>query len=66
MSKILRLPAVKEKTGKARSSIYSMIDQNLFPKPIKLGARSVGWLEAEINEWIEQRINESRAGAKHV
>lgn len=56
MNKILRLEAVVEKTGKPRSSIYWMIEQGLFPKQIKLGKRSVGWLESEIDEWIKQRI----------
>ena len=60
MAKILRLPSVKEKTGKPTSSIYWMIERGVFPKPIKLGKRSVGWLESEIDEWIDQRINETR------
>jgi prophage regulatory protein len=58
--KILRLPTVIEKTGKPRSTIYWMIENNLFPKQIKLSVRSVGWLESEVNAWIEQRVNESR------
>lgn len=58
--RILRLPAVKEKTGYSRSSIYLKISQGLFPKPISLGERAVGWLESEIIDWIEQRIKTSR------
>lgn len=58
--KILRLPDVKERIGCSRSSIYLMISQNLFPTPISLGGRSVGWLESEINDWIDQRIQASR------
>jgi len=34
-----------------------------FPKAIKLGARSVGWLESEINAWIEAQVAASRKGA---
>jgi prophage regulatory protein len=60
MSKVMRLPAVIEKTGKPRSTIYSMIENNLFPKQIKLSARSVGWLEDEINAWIAEKVNASR------
>jgi prophage regulatory protein len=59
--RILRLPDVESKTGLACSSIYLMIANNLFPSPIKLGKRSVGWLENEIDQWIEERIKESRS-----
>lgn len=55
--RILRLPSVIEKTGKPRSSIYWMVENDLFPKPLKLSVRSVGWLESEINQWISDRIN---------
>jgi len=60
MKKILRLPAVQEKTGRPRSSIYFMISKGAFPKPIKLGKRSVGWIESEVDYWIEQCIEKSR------
>jgi len=33
---------------------------NEFPRPISLGGRSVGWLEEEINEWLEKKIEASR------
>jgi prophage regulatory protein len=59
--RILRLNAVTDKIGMPSSSIYLMIANGIFPKPIKLGKRSVGWLESEIDEWIEQRIHESRS-----
>lgn len=53
---------VKDKTGLSRAGIYLKMSQNEFPKQIRLGknSRSVGWLEEEINEWITQRIIESR------
>lgn len=58
---ILRLQKVRQKTGKSRSSIYLDISKGTFPKPISLGARSVGWLEEEIDDWILQRVEASRA-----
>ncbi|ABQ54206.1 helix-turn-helix transcriptional regulator [Legionella pneumophila] len=59
--KILKLPEVKERTAISRSRIYNLISEGLFPKPILLGgARAVGWIESEINEWIEQQIDASR------
>ena len=58
--KILRFSAVKNVTGYSRSAIYLKISQGKFPTPISLGARAVGWVESEVNDWIEQRIKESR------
>jgi prophage regulatory protein len=57
---ILRLPAVKAKTGLSRSTIYVRVAQGTFPKPVGLGGRAVGWLEAEIQDWLQRRIEASR------
>ena len=61
-SKILRLRQVIAKTGLARSTIYDLIKRESFPKPIKLAAKIVGWLENEIEEWISVQIKKSRGG----
>ena len=58
---ILRLPEVKKTTGLSRSTIYSRISRGTFPRPVNLGARAVGWVEAEIEEWLRQRIEASRS-----
>jgi prophage regulatory protein len=60
---ILRLPAVKASTGLSRSTIYLRVSQGTFPKPVSLGGRAVGWLEAEIQEWLQRRIEASRKAA---
>ena len=57
---ILRLPAVKARTGLSRSTIYLRLSQGRFPSPISLGGRAVGWLEEEVNGWIAERIQASR------
>jgi prophage regulatory protein len=57
---ILRLPAVKERTALSRSSIYLRISKNEFPASISLGGRAVGWLEEDIDKWLEQKIEVSR------
>tara|TARA_R110000822_G_scaffold60287_2_gene150160 strand:- start:18446 stop:18673 length:228 start_codon:yes stop_codon:yes gene_type:complete len=57
---IIKLPTVKKRCGLSRSSIYKYISENTFPKPISLGGRSVGWLESEIEGWVEQQISLSR------
>ncbi len=48
MDVILRLPAVKSRTGLSRSSIYAKVRTGEFPKPISIGIRSIGWMESEI------------------
>lgn len=57
---ILRLPAVKVRTGLSRSSIYLRISEGTFPTPVNLGGRAVGWLEADIQVWLQSRIDASR------
>lgn len=53
--RIIRLPEVMQKTGASKANIYRWIKKNNFPKPLKIGLRSVGWLDQEINGWIESR-----------
>ena len=53
---ILRLPAVKATIGLSRSTIYLRIAEGTFPRPVSLGARAVGWLQSDIEEWLRQRI----------
>jgi len=59
-TRILRLENVKTRTGLSRSSIYALIKEKRFPGNISLGARSVGWVESEIESWIESRVQASR------
>ena len=54
--RIMRLKEVIEKTGLSRSTIYNLISQGKFPKQIDLGARSVGWVDTEIEEWLLSKI----------
>lgn len=61
MKKILRLRAAKDWTGLSRSTIYAMMKNGTFPQSISLGARAVGWLEADIQAWIDSRITASNA-----
>jgi prophage regulatory protein len=57
---ILRLPNVKASTGLSRSTIYLRISQGTFPKPVKLGGRAVGWVQTEVQEWLQRQIEASR------
>lgn len=53
---ILRLPSVKAKSGYSRSTIYLRISQRLWPRPVSLGARAVGWPESEVAAMNAARI----------
>lgn len=57
---ILRLPAVKTRTGLSRSTIYLRVAEGKFPKPVSLGARAVGWVDAEVEAWLTRQIEQSR------
>jgi prophage regulatory protein len=52
----LRLPDVIKTVGLRRASIYQYVREGRFPKPVRLGERGVGWVEAEIQAWIAERI----------
>jgi prophage regulatory protein len=66
MHTILRLPDVKRSTGLSRGTIYLRITQGTFPKPVSLGGRAVGWLEAEVQQWLERRIEARRSEGTDV
>ena len=62
--RFLRLPEVLARTGLSRSTIYVRLDQGRFPQPVSLGGRAVGWIESEIDEWMCNRIVESRGNSE--
>ncbi len=55
--KILKIHQVVEIVGISRSSVYNMVQRNDFPQPVKLGMRSSGWLQSEIDGWIAARAS---------
>jgi len=63
VTSILRLLAVLDRTGLSRSTTYLRISEGRFPKPVSLGGHAVGWIEAEINAWLNQQIEASRKAA---
>ena len=63
---ILRLQSVKERTGLSRSTIYLRMAEGTFPRPISLGDRAVGWLERELEDWIELQVRRSRAAESQL
>ena len=66
---ILRRKQVEARTGLSRSTIYAKMRRNpkrpndydpTFPKPVSVGAKAVGWIEAEIDAWLIAQIEKSR------
>ena len=66
--RFLRLPEVMSRTGYGRTSIYRKMEDGSFPKSVKLGgpplapsafdSRAVAWIEDEVEQWIESRIED--------
>lgn len=57
IDKILRRPTVSDLTGLSRSSLYDYVRKGIFPVPVQLGPRNVGWRESEIRAWIDSRLS---------
>ena len=59
MISFLRRPQVEAHTGLPRSTIYDRMKKGSFPKPISLGKRTVAWLSADIEAWMEQQLKQA-------
>jgi prophage regulatory protein len=59
--RILRLAQVRAMTGLGRSFIYQLQAQKRFPQRIKIGVRAVGWVEDEVQQWLADKIAQSRS-----
>jgi prophage regulatory protein len=62
--RMLRLAQVIDATGLRRSKIYELQAQGDFPRRVKIASRSVGWVEAEVQAWLAQRIAQSGASER--
>lgn len=58
--RILKLKEIQPIVKLSRSSIYRLMDMNKFPKPIKIGDRSIAWRQQDIESWLQ-----TRTGANH-
>ena len=55
MKKLLRINDIKNITSMSNSTIYELIKADEFPRPKRIGKRAVGWLENDIQAWLESR-----------
>ena len=58
MTRFIRRPAVENRTGLACSTIYLLMQNGQFPKPVRIGGRAVAWPEAEVEAWLNARLAE--------
>ena len=56
--RILRKGPVREKTGLSSATIDRKERAGDFPARVQLGEKAVGWLESEVDTWIEKRVAE--------
>lgn len=54
-TQILRMREVIQRIGLSRSTIYKLMENNDFPKPMKLGSQAIGWRDTDIETWISNR-----------
>ncbi len=55
--RLMRKPIVLDITGLTNSTLYYFINEGTFPKPVKLGKRTVAWKESDITAWVNSRSN---------
>ena len=71
--RFIRLPEVLSRTGYGRTTIYRKMEDGSFPRSVKLvgppvdpeafDSRAVAWIETEVDQWIESRIEERDSGS---
>jgi prophage regulatory protein len=59
--RIIRIPETVELSGVPKSSIYALLKEGKFPKPVQLSRRCVGFVESEVQAWIQSRIDDRDA-----
>ncbi|EFG1479070.1 TPA: AlpA family transcriptional regulator [Escherichia coli] len=59
--KVILLSEVLKRTGYSKAWVYALMSRGQFPQSVKIGARAIAFIESEIDDWIDQRIAESRS-----
>ena len=52
-NELLRMPAVVQRTGLGRSTIYRLMATKRFPMPVRLASRAVGWRSTDLDRWSQ-------------
>lgn len=61
---LIKRPEVRRRTTLSDSTLYRLMDAGDFPRPVRPNpnGRAVAWIEAEVDQWIADRIEAARAG----
>lgn len=62
--RLIKRPEVQRITGLSRTGIYDRVRRGEFPAPVSLGGSAVAWVQAEVNTWIQARIEAGRTTGK--
>jgi prophage regulatory protein len=54
--RLLRFPAVRERTGLSRSTIWRLERRGEFPRHHRISPNVVAWIEEDVHRWIEARV----------
>ena len=57
LTRLIPISEVEALTGCKKSTVYLMLRQWKFPKPIRLSSRMVRWSEAAVQEWVQAHID---------
>ena len=60
--RILSAREVAQRTSFSTGHLRRLAKENKFPKPVQISENRSGWLEEDVNKWIEGRIREHRHG----
>jgi|GEM_PF-551877 len=60
--RLIRLRDVMDRTGLSRATVYRLAAAGKFPASIPLTERSVGWVEAEVDGWVEAKLRHRACG----
>ena len=63
--RILSIKDVTSQLGISKSGLYNLVKNGYLPKGIALGARKVGWLQSDVDEFIQKQLEKSRS-VRHV
>ncbi len=63
-TRLIRWAEVHQITGLCRSHVHAMAARGEFAKPVKIGNRASAWVESEVLQWVQDRIEASRTSSE--
>ena len=63
--RIISMKAAVERTGWSRTSVYRLVQEDRFPRPVKMGWK-IGFVEREINEYLADKVRSRDAASQRA